>query len=82
MKEQERDSLSVLLAEKPDSGGLIPGGGIACKLRLAKRGGVAMPVYLMDIYSKSERADLDAAGLKAIRSACKALMASHREDRS
>ncbi|HAH09725.1 MAG TPA: addiction module toxin RelE [Alphaproteobacteria bacterium] len=95
LKADEWDQLVLQLSDNPALGDLIPGGGGARKLRLArsgggKRGGYRVvtffgggdiPVYLMDIYAKSEKSDLDPDGLKAIRDACKALLASHRDQR-
>ena len=93
LKERERDSLIVLLAEKPDAGDLIPGTGGARKVRLAREGsgksggyrvvtffgGGAMPVYLLTIFAKSAQENLTEADKKGIRSTCKALLAVHQK---
>lgn len=71
----ERTALLEYLAANPRAGDLIPGAGGVRKLRWArggrgKSGGVraiyyfhsdAMPLYLLTVFAKNERADLTAA---------------------
>lgn len=72
MTEQERQGLISYLAANPMAGDEIPGTGGCRKLRVAGRGkgksggfrtitffsGAEMPVFLITVFSKGERADL------------------------
>lgn len=92
LSENELDRLIALLEARPDLGDLIQGGGGARKLRFAKEGGgkrggyrvitfyggALRPVYLLDVYAKSNKDNLDAAELKTVRELCKSLLAWHR----
>lgn len=96
LSQTERDQLIVLLGSNPASGDLIPGAGGARKIRLARDGkgksggyrvityfgGDAMPVYLLDIYAKNLKSDLDADEKKIVKTLCKELLKIHRERKS
>jgi len=83
LTESERADLVAYLAGNPEAGLLIPGTGGARKVRWAisgkgTRGGArtiyyyhneSIPLFVLDIYAKSEKADLsesDKRGLKRI----------------
>jgi hypothetical protein len=89
----EREALILLLERFPASGDLIPGAGGARKLRLAREGGGksggyrvityfgggALPVYLLDVYAKNVKTDLNGDEKKLIKALCKELLKSHRD---
>ena len=70
--DKERDHIITFLATTPDAGNVISGTGGARKVRFAARGkgksggsrvitffsGEAIPVFLLDIYTKGEKIDL------------------------
>ena len=79
--EDERNTFIDFFARHPDKGLIIEGTGGVRKIRwsregMGKRGGVRVvyyfyseeePIYLLAIYGKGERSDLDAAQKKAAR---------------
>ena len=79
--EEEKLEFIGFVAHNPDAGNVIPGTGGVRKLRWArrgtgKRGGVrvvyyyhneSMPLFLLSLYSKSEKSDLRPKEKKAIR---------------
>lgn len=89
MTEAERASVVDLLANNPSLGDLIVGTGGCRKFRLAGRGkgksggyrvitffgGGHMPVYLLTVFSKGERADLSQAERNALADVAKRLLA-------
>lgn len=80
LSDDEYRELQTYLAERPEAGDRIPGGGGLRKLRWAagghgKSGGVRViyywlradeQIFLFTLFRKSERADLDKATLNAI----------------
>lgn len=91
---EELDDLRTLLAWTPDFGALIPGTGGVRKLRFGlaqrktgKRGGArviyyyhdrSMPLAMLAIYAKGEKADLSAAEKKEIRALVAAYVAAQK----
>src|SRR3954452_15223827 len=81
MTDSERETAVLFLAEHPQAGEVIEGSGGARKLRIAregkgKRGGyrvvayyqdAAMPVFLLTVISKGQRADLTSAQRKQVK---------------
>jgi hypothetical protein len=79
--DEERMALVDFIATHPDAGDEIPGSGGARKLRLAGRGkgksggyrvitfysGRDVPVFLLNLFSKGERANLSKAEVNALR---------------
>lgn len=88
MGDDERQALIVHLAAKPRAGDLIPGTGGVRKLRwqrpgMGKRGGArviyyfhsdAMPLYLLTVFGKGERANLTHAERNELRQLVDALV--------
>lgn len=87
---EERDAFIDVIARNPEKGRLIEGTGGVRKVRwsregMGKSGGVrviyyfhseTMPLYLLAIYGKGERADLDAAQKKQARAFVESLKAN------
>ncbi|MCA3564013.1 MAG: type II toxin-antitoxin system RelE/ParE family toxin [Methylocystis sp.] len=81
LSDDERLALVDFIAAHPDAGDEIPGSGGARKLRLAGRGkgksggyrvitfysGDGVPVFLLNVFSKGERANLSKAEVNALR---------------
>jgi hypothetical protein len=81
LSDEERLALVDFVAAHPDAGDEIPGSGGARKLRLAGRGkgksggyrvvtfysGREVPVFLLNVFSKGERANLSKAEVNALR---------------
>jgi hypothetical protein len=75
MSEAERERVVTTIAKDPEAGDVIAGTGGFRKLRIALKGGgkssgsrviyflcdTTMPVFLMQIYAKNEKASLSAA---------------------
>ena len=94
ISEREAQSLITYLAGAPLAGDLIEGTGGVRKLRWAregmgKRGGVRviyyfhsdrMPLYLLTIFSKNERADLTMAERSALSTLVERLVAALRKE--
>jgi len=92
LSREEQMTLVAYLAANPRAGDLIPGTGGVRKLRWARGGrgksaGVraiyyfhseAMPLYLLTIFGKNERADLTAAERNELASLSRALKISLR----
>lgn len=93
MSEDEIAALVGYLAGNPDAGDVIAGSGGCRKLRWAGRGkgksggyrtitfysGALMPVYLLTVFGKGEKANLSDAECNALRALTKALTAEHRD---
>lgn len=93
MSEDEIAALVGYLAGNPDAGDVIAGTGGCRKLRRAARGkgesggyrtitfysGAKMPVYLLTVFGKGEKANLSDAECNALRTLTKALAAEHRD---
>lgn len=85
--DQERETLHHFVAENPDAGNIVAGTGGLRKLRWGmagqgKRGGARVltlflrhreTVWLLDIYSKREKADLSPAEVQEARQLVKAI---------
>lgn len=81
LSESERAELVAYLATNPEAGKVIPGTGGARKVRWAisgkgKSGGArtihyyhsdSIPVFLLDIYAKNEKANLSEADKRALK---------------
>ena len=75
LSDEDLDNIKIIIAQGPDNGDVIPGSGGARKVRIpiAGRGksggyrvitfysGVDLPVFLLDIYAKSKKANLTQA---------------------
>ena len=92
MSEDEIFALTGYLARHPTAGEVISGTGGCRKLRWAGRGkgksggyrtitfysGMMMPVYLLTVFGKGEKANLSDAQCNALRSLTKAIVAEHQ----
>lgn len=92
MSEAEKAELIGFLAANPDAGDLIVGTGGARKLRWRRPGtgksggyrvityyaGRALPVFLLTLYAKGERANLSPAERNALRGILAGIAASYR----
>lgn len=90
MTEDERKAASNLIAEHPQSGDIMPGTGGCRKVRVAGRGKgksggyrvityyatAEVPVFLLTVFSKGERANLTKAERNALSVLAKGLVAS------
>lgn len=88
MSALEGDSLISYLAANPTAGDVITGTGGACKVRWATRNkgksgsvrvitlysGADLPVFLITVFSKSQRVNITPAGRNAIRTLSMALI--------
>jgi len=93
MDEDEISELVGYLANNPTAGDVIAGTGGCRKLRWAGRGkgksggyrtitfysGAIMPVYLLTVFGKGEKANLSNAECHALRALTKAIVAEHDE---
>ncbi len=93
VSEGEKDSLKAYLAANPEAGDLISGLRGIRKLRWqanqkGKRGGariiyffynLRLPLFLLDIYSKSRKEDLDALEKKELNKLTDELLATYGE---
>lgn len=91
MTDAERQALIDWVARNPGSGDLIEGGGGIRKLRFAvgergKSGGIrviyfyhsaALPVFLLTVFAKKERDDLNQAEINSLAKAVKAIPKSY-----
>lgn len=94
--DEELQEFTDFIARNPEAGNLIPGLHGVRKVRWAregvgKRGGVrviyyfyneALPIFLMDMYAKSSRGDLDEEGRKAALKFVAAIKAGLKERKS
>ena len=81
LTETERDALVAHLGANPEAGQLVPGTGGVRKIRWAsrghgKRGGArviyyyynqSIPMFLLDIYAKNEKANLSQADKRSLK---------------
>jgi len=88
MRDDERMSLLDYLARNPLDGALIPGSGGMRKVRWAlegrgKRGGariiyyfhgVQVPLFVLDVYAKNERAEVSAKDVKRLKQVVKLIV--------
>ena len=93
MSNEEIDNLVAFLAENPDAGDEIVGTGGCRKLRWARRGGgkrggcrtvtfysgATMPVFLLTVFAKGERADLTQGERNDLRKLTKVVATEYRE---
>jgi len=89
----ERDALVAHLGASPESGQLVPGTGGVRKIRWAakgqgKRGGAraiyyyynrSIPLFLLDIYAKNEKANLSEADKRSLRQLLPVLVLRYRK---
>jgi hypothetical protein len=87
LAEEERFDAITMIANNPECGDLIPGGGGIRKVRFAiggrgKRGGVRIvyyfhdervPIFMLTVFAKNERTDLSRAELNLLAKAAKTL---------
>jgi len=95
LAEAERSELVAYLAANPEAGPLIPGTGGARKLRWAirgrgKRGGArtiyyyhsqTVPLFILDIYAKGQKADLTDADKKSLKRVLAGIASQYRKGR-
>ncbi len=93
MSEDDIVALVTYLAEKPTAGDVIAGTGGCRKLRWAGRGkgksggyrtitfysGAMMPVYLLTVFGKGEKANLSDAECNALRTLTRAVVTEHQQ---
>ena len=93
ISEDELDTIKLLVAQQPDIGDVIPGSGGARKVRVRAKGkgkrggyrivtfysGVALPVFLLDIYAKSEKTDLTRGQIKNLRIVTNSILNEFKE---
>ena len=93
LSQDEREEIVEYIARNPEAGDLIQGSGGARKVRFAvkgkgKSGGVRIitffggkdiPVFLMNVFSKGERANLSDAEVNALRSVLTGAAKRYRE---
>lgn len=84
---EELDAIKALVAQLPSAGNVIPSSGGARKLRVRAKGrgksggyrvitffsGVAHPVFLLDIYGKSEKANMTRGEVNRLRKIIEAI---------
>jgi hypothetical protein len=93
LSEAEREAIVVLVANNPTAGDEIPGTGGARKLRIPGRGkgksggyrvimfysGEDVPVFLLTLYSKGEKANLSRAERNALKSILADIVDTYRK---
>jgi len=93
LDEDERKALIDYMAAHPDAGVLMQGSGGARKLRWGRRGrgksggvrvisaygGPGMPIFLLTVFGKGEKANLTMAERAALRDILKATIRRYRE---
>lgn len=93
MSEDDIFALVSHLAENPEAGDVIPGTGGCRKLRWAGRSkgksggyrtitfysGALMPVYLLTVFGKGEKANLSNAECNALRALTRTIAAEHQD---
>ena len=93
MTEEERTAAIYMIAANPDCGTLIPGGGGIRKVRFAiggrgKSGGVriiyyfhnqSVPIFLLAVFAKNERANLNRSEINMLGAAAKMLARKYGE---
>jgi hypothetical protein len=93
LTESERADLVAHLASNPEAGRVMPGTGGARKVRWAiagkgKRGGArtiyyyhndSVPLFLLDIYAKNERANLSEADKRSLKRLLPILVSRYRK---
>ena len=81
LTEDELDAIKAIVARQPSAGDVIPASGGARKVRIRARGrgksggyrvvtffsGVALPVFLLDIYAKSDKANMTRGEVNRLR---------------
>ena len=93
MSDAERLDAIAMIANQPEGGDLIPGGGGIRKVRFAvgskgKRGGVrilyyfhnqSVPIFLLTVFAKNERSDLSRSELNQLAEVAKLLARKYGE---
>lgn len=92
MSNEEIDGLTFYLSDNPTAGAVVPGTGGCRKLRVARKGkgkqggyrtitfysGTNLPVFMIALFAKGERADLTQKERNALASFTKQLVAEYR----
>jgi putative component of toxin-antitoxin plasmid stabilization module len=87
---QQRIAIVDRVAADPHCGSVIPGGGGIRKLRVAGRGkgnliylfgGADVPVFLLAVFAKNEKADLTAAQRVTLGKQVTGMLAAYRRQR-
>jgi hypothetical protein len=92
MTEDEISALLILVANNPDAGDVIEGSGGCRKVRLAGRGkgksggyrtvtfytGTSLPVFLLTVFAKGDRANVSKAEINALRGITRIIAATYR----
>ncbi|MCY4063890.1 MAG: type II toxin-antitoxin system RelE/ParE family toxin [Chloroflexi bacterium] len=93
LNEDELDAIKAIIARQPSAGVIIPGSGGARKVRIRAKGrgksgghrvitffsGVALPVFLLDIYSKSDKANMTRGEVNQLRTIIDAISQEYME---
>lgn len=94
VSDDERDIIADVIAADPEAGDLIPGTGGARKVRVAGKGkgksggyrvityyaAADVPVFLLRLVSKGQRADISKAERNDVRIALETIVEDYRED--
>ncbi|AWV19857.1 addiction module toxin RelE (plasmid) [Methylobacterium sp. XJLW] len=92
--DEDRDMIAAVIAADPEAGDLIPGTGGARKVRIAGKGkgksggyrvityyaAADVPVFLLRLVSKGQRADISKAERNDVRLALATIVEDYRED--
>ena len=95
LSEAEREVVVSLVGEDPECGVVLRGTGGVRKVRVAREGGgksggfrviyffhdLGMPVYLLSVFAKNEKANLTRAETNALHALTSALVRAHKEGR-
>ncbi len=93
LTEDELDAIKTIVARQPSAGDVIPASGGARKVRIRSKGrgksggyrvitfytGVALPVFLLDIYAKSEKANMTRGEVNRLRTIIDAISREYME---
>ena len=87
LTDDDLDTIKLLVAKRPNIGDVVPGSGGARKARIRAKGrgksggyrvitffsGAAHPVFLLDIYAKSEKANMTRSEVNQLRQVIEAI---------
>lgn len=93
LSEEDIDNIKLFVANNPSAGNVMQGTGGARKVRIPGRGkgkrggyrvvtfftGSDIPVFLLDVYSKSSRENLTVAEKHAIKTSISTILREYRE---